>query len=68
MISLRCSVKNYDWGKKGSKSLVARLMKQQDANFVIDENLSYAEVIIFFIRSCSDHILLIGEIFNTINC
>lgn len=44
MIPLRCAVKNYEWGKKGSQSMVARLMKQQDPNFVINEDLSYAEV------------------------
>ena len=44
MIPLRCTVKNYEWGKKGSSSMVAQLMKQQDPNFVIDEELSYAEV------------------------
>lgn len=48
MIPLRCSVKNYEWGKKGSNSMVARLMKQQDPNYEINEDLSYAEVKMIF--------------------
>ena len=50
MIPLKCSVKNYEWGKKGSKSMVARLMQQQDPSFVIDEELNYAEVYYFEIK------------------
>jgi len=43
MISLQCSVKNYDWGKLGSQSFVAQLLKAKGQ--VVDEGKPYAEVI-----------------------
>ena len=44
MSARRCPVKHYDWGKVGSNSLVARLIKAK--NYVeVDENKPYAEVI-----------------------
>lgn len=46
LIRLKGSIQTYDWGKKGSSSLVARLAKNAiGQEFIIDENKSYAEVI-----------------------
>ena len=42
---LKCAIQTYAWGKKGSDSEVARLMKSADERFSIDENTTYAEVI-----------------------
>lgn len=42
VITLKCPVKQYDWGKVGSDSLVAKILKQQ--NEPVDESLPYAEV------------------------
>jgi len=41
---LNCAVQTYAWGKKGSSSEVACLMKSANHEFVIDENTTYAEV------------------------
>lgn len=43
MERLDCHVQNYDWGKKGTKSDVARIYAAGH-NAVIDENKCYAEV------------------------
>lgn len=37
-------VNSYDWGKRGSSSLVAQLATESVPDFVIDENKTYAEV------------------------
>ncbi|XP_015783519.1 mannose-6-phosphate isomerase [Tetranychus urticae] len=42
MISLKCPVKNYDWGKIGSNSFVGQILIDQ--GIPIDENLPYAEL------------------------
>ncbi|KAI6173627.1 Amine oxidase [Aphelenchoides besseyi] len=39
MLKLKCKVQNYEWGKKGTESTVARLNGE-----VIDENKAYAEL------------------------
>ncbi|VDM57973.1 unnamed protein product [Angiostrongylus costaricensis] len=44
MQRLECHVKNYNWGKKGNKSEVARLFAAGHKNFVMDENETYAEL------------------------
>jgi len=41
---LKGAVQTYAWGKLGYKSEVARLMKNADNGFVVDENTTYAEV------------------------
>ncbi|HBE99680.1 MAG TPA: hypothetical protein DDW46_01360, partial [Dehalococcoidia bacterium] len=38
IFELSCQTQNYNWGRKGSSSLVAQLLKGQS----IDENLPYA--------------------------
>lgn len=43
-MELLCKVQKYDWGKKGSTSLVAKLCDHADKNFKIDENTPYAEL------------------------
>ncbi|XP_050310645.1 mannose-6-phosphate isomerase [Anthonomus grandis grandis] len=43
-MELSCQVQNYDWGKKGSQSIVAQLQKSADPVFQIDEDLPYAEL------------------------
>jgi len=40
IFELSCQTQNYNWGRKGSSSLVAQLLKAQS----IDENLPYAEL------------------------
>ena len=40
IFELSCQTQNYNWGRKGSSSLVAQLLKGQS----IDENLPYAEL------------------------
>jgi mannose-6-phosphate isomerase class I len=41
---LRAQVKDYDWGKLGSNSAVARLAKASDGEFRVDETKPYAEL------------------------
>lgn len=43
-MELKCSIQNYDWGKKGNDSKVATLLQSSDPNFIVDENLPYAEL------------------------
>ncbi|OBZ74466.1 Mannose-6-phosphate isomerase [Grifola frondosa] len=44
LIRLKTSIQEYDWGKKGSSSLVARLAANSiGPDFKVDENKSYAE-------------------------
>lgn len=38
------NLKNYDWGKLGSQSEVAKLAKLNDENFIIDEKLPFSEL------------------------
>ena len=56
---LKCAVQTYAWGKQGSNSEVARLMRNADDGFVVNENTTYAEVtwwlfdIFLTIQSCT---------------
>lgn len=43
-MELLCKVQNYDWGKIGSKSIVAQLCANMDKQFTIDEIRPYAEL------------------------
>ena len=46
---LKGSIQTYDWGKKGSSSLVAQLSRGAvKEDFELDEDTSYAEVSIGF--------------------
>jgi len=43
-MELKCAVQTYNWGKNGMDSMVATLMKSANADFVVDEQKSYAEL------------------------
>lgn len=43
-MELKCKVQNYDWGKLGRESTVAKLLKSADPSVIIDENQPYAEL------------------------
>lgn len=43
-MELLCKIQNYEWGRKGRNSRVASLYQNADNQFVIDENLPYAEL------------------------
>ncbi|XP_035744143.1 mannose-6-phosphate isomerase-like [Vespa mandarinia] len=43
-MELICAVQNYDWGKYGTNSIVATLIKTANPEFVINEEKSYAEL------------------------
>lgn len=43
-MELKCAVQTYSWGKNGMDSMVATLMKSANADFVVDEQKSYAEL------------------------
>ena len=43
-MELRCSVQNYEWGKLGQSSYVAKLLKNADVKFDVDECKPYAEL------------------------
>ncbi|KAK0089764.1 hypothetical protein PV326_004372 [Microctonus aethiopoides] len=43
-MELKCTVQKYDWGKKGSKSSVAQLIKAANDDVQILEDESYAEL------------------------
>lgn len=44
MCELVCAVQNYDWGKYGTNSIVASLIKTANPNFIISEEKPYAEL------------------------
>ena len=44
VIPLRCCVKKYDWGKKGTDSIVARIVKSQMPGYEVDNDTPFAEV------------------------
>lgn len=44
VFELKCASQNYQWGKIGSESEVAKLLKNGDGSFIIDEKTPYAEV------------------------
>lgn len=59
---LECTAQQYDWGKRGSSALVARLKAaQHDGNFVIDEKAPYAELWIGTHPNGMSHIILESE-------
>ncbi|KAL6440699.1 hypothetical protein ACFW04_003278 [Cataglyphis niger] len=43
-MELKCAVQTYNWGKYGMDSIVATLMKSANADFVVDEQKTYAEL------------------------
>ncbi|XP_011142723.1 mannose-6-phosphate isomerase isoform X1 [Harpegnathos saltator] len=43
-MELECAIQTYDWGKHGSNSIVADLMRTANADFVLDEHKPYAEL------------------------
>ncbi|XP_073311214.1 mannose-6-phosphate isomerase 1-like [Primulina huaijiensis] len=43
IVKLRCSVKNYDWGKLGKESTVARLYARNSGEEQIEDDHAYAE-------------------------
>lgn len=43
IVKLRCSVKNYDWGKLGNESTVARLYASNSGEEQIEDDHAYAE-------------------------
>ncbi|XP_014218860.1 mannose-6-phosphate isomerase [Copidosoma floridanum] len=43
-MELNCSIQNYEWGRKGSDSIIANLMKSSNPDFIINESLPYAEL------------------------
>ncbi|KAL0832004.1 hypothetical protein ABMA28_001503 [Loxostege sticticalis] len=43
-MELQCTVQNYDWGKLGADSMVAKLLSSADSNVSIDATKPYAEL------------------------
>lgn len=43
-MELKCAVQIYGWGKRGMNSIVASLIKSANADFVVDEQKTYAEL------------------------
>lgn len=43
-MELSCKVQQYDWGKRGSESAVAQLLKKGNGDVKIDESKPYAEL------------------------
>lgn len=43
-MELKCALQNYDWGRRGSESIVAKLVKAADREFIVDEDKAYAEL------------------------
>nr|XP_050844713.1 mannose-6-phosphate isomerase [Vespula vulgaris] len=43
-MELICAVQNYDWGKYGTNSIVATLIKTANPKFIINEEKPYAEL------------------------
>nr|AEE62732.1 unknown [Dendroctonus ponderosae] len=44
VMELQCKVQNYEWGKWGSTSRVAQLQKGANRQFVMNEDMPYAEL------------------------
>ncbi|RWS28817.1 hypothetical protein B4U80_02480 [Leptotrombidium deliense] len=44
VIAIQCSVKKYHWGKKGSNSVIARIIEKQNPDYNVDQNTAYAEL------------------------
>lgn len=60
---LKCSVKNYDWGKIGSDSEVYRLFSANSEGNKLDPNKPYAEFWMGTHESGPSHVLKKGNIF-----
>lgn len=43
-MELTCAIQNYDWGKYGTNSIVATLIKTANPKFTINEEKPYAEL------------------------
>ncbi|XP_077264341.1 mannose phosphate isomerase [Temnothorax americanus] len=43
-MELKCAIQMYDWGKRGMNSIVASLIKSANADFMVDEQKTYAEL------------------------
>ncbi|KAH0955816.1 hypothetical protein HN011_004240 [Eciton burchellii] len=43
-MELKCAVQTYHWGKRGMNSIVATLMKSANADFIVNEQETYAEL------------------------
>lgn len=43
-MNLEVKIQNYDWGKRGNSSYVAKLAKAINNNLIIEENVPYAEL------------------------
>ncbi|XP_011859434.1 PREDICTED: mannose-6-phosphate isomerase isoform X2 [Vollenhovia emeryi] len=43
-MELKCAVQTYSWGKYGMNSIVASLIKSANADFVVDDEKTYAEL------------------------
>lgn len=43
-MELKCAVQTYSWGKSGMNSIVASLIKSANADFIVDEQKTYAEL------------------------
>ncbi|XP_011642247.1 mannose-6-phosphate isomerase isoform X1 [Pogonomyrmex barbatus] len=43
-MELKCAIQTYDWGKFGMDSIVSALMKSANADFIVDEQKTYAEL------------------------
>lgn len=43
-MELQCKIQNYDWGKLGHESTVAKLLKSANPSVSIDNNTPYAEL------------------------
>lgn len=43
-MELKCAIQTYNWGKRGSDSIVADLMKSANVDFIVDEQKPYAEL------------------------
>ncbi|KAL0124075.1 hypothetical protein PUN28_006103 [Cardiocondyla obscurior] len=43
-MELKCAIQTYDWGKRGTNSIVASLLKSVNPDFLVDEQMNYAEL------------------------
>lgn len=43
-MELKCAIQTYSWGKYGMNSVVASLIKSSNADFIVDEQKTYAEL------------------------
>jgi mannose-6-phosphate isomerase class I len=50
MYRLVCNAQKYDWGRRGHQSKVALYKRAQDSEFTINDNESYAELWMGWLR------------------